>query len=169
MNKVRVGLAGLGTIANVMHQPGLNTMEEMGKVELVCGCDINEAMALVTGEKFGVKTIYTDLDTMLAKEEFDLLVNLTRIPDHFVVSLTALKAGRHVYTQKPMTTSVEEATMPIAGCDFMTLSRPASLGRWRSPRSGARTSARRRRRCRATRPGSTSPDPRRYSTSGSTG
>jgi predicted dehydrogenase len=113
MDRVRVGLAGMGTIANIMHLPGLKTMEEMGKVELTCGCDINEPMARATGEKFGVKRIYTDLDTMLAKEDIDLLVNLTRIPDHFGVSMTALKAGRNVYTQKPMATSVEEATILI--------------------------------------------------------
>ena len=88
-------------------------MEEMGKVELVCGCDISEPMARATGEKFGISRIYTDLDTMLAGEEFDLLVNLTRIPDHFSVTLAALKAGRNVYTQKPMATSVEEATILI--------------------------------------------------------
>ena len=113
MDKVRVGLAGMGTIANVMHLPGLKTMEEMGKVEVVCGCDVDERTAQSTGEKFGIERLYTDLDTMLAKEEFDLFVNLTRIPDHFGVSLTALKAGRNVYTQKPMATSVEEATILI--------------------------------------------------------
>src|SRR5450756_2528185 len=110
MDKVRVGLAGLGTIANVMHLPGLKSMEEMGKVELTAGCDINEPMARGTGAKFGIKTIYISLDSMLANEEFDLLINLTRIPDHYGVTMTALNAGKHVYTQKPMATSVEEAT-----------------------------------------------------------
>jgi predicted dehydrogenase len=110
MDRVRVGLAGLGTIANVMHLPGLKTMEEMGKVELVCGCDVDEQAARTTADRFGIGAVYASLDEMLAAESFDLLVNLTRIPDHFGVTLTALRAGRSVYTQKPMATSVDEAT-----------------------------------------------------------
>jgi predicted dehydrogenase len=56
---------------------------------------------------------YTDLSTMLEKADFQLLVNITSVPSHFSVSLAGLRSGRHVYTQKPMTTTVEEATTLI--------------------------------------------------------
>lgn len=114
MNKVKVGVVGCGVIAHVMHLPGLKAMEEMGKVEVVAVCDAVEHVARATREMYGVSTHYTSLDKMLAEADFDLLVNLTRIPDHFAVSLAGLRAGRHVYTQKPMTTTVEEATILVA-------------------------------------------------------
>lgn len=113
MDKVRVGLVGCGTIANVMHLPGLKTMEEMGRVEVVCVCDSFEATAKAASEKFGIPVYYTDLNRMLAEVDFDLLVNTTPIPSHFAVTMTGLRAGRHVYTQKPMATTVDEATTLI--------------------------------------------------------
>jgi predicted dehydrogenase len=44
------------------------------------------------------------------RDDVDLVVNLTPIPDHYGVTRAALNAGKHVYTQKPITTSVDEAT-----------------------------------------------------------
>jgi predicted dehydrogenase len=96
-----------------MHLPGLATMAELGKAEVVAACDVVEAAARATGERFGIPAVYTDLATMLAERDFELLVNTTRIPDHFGVTRAALRAGRHVYTQKPMTSTVEEATILI--------------------------------------------------------
>lgn len=110
MDKVRVGLVGCGVIADVMHLRGIKQMEEMGKVELVAVCDAVEDKAKAAAEKWEVPAHYTDLEQMLQKADFDLLVNTTQVPYHFEVSLMGLQAGKHVYTQKPMTTSVEQAT-----------------------------------------------------------
>ena len=113
MDKVRIGLVGCGTIAQIMHLPGIATMREMGKVELVALCDVFEEKAKEAAERYRAGAVYGDLDRMLAGADFDLLVNNTPIPQHYGVTLAALRAGRHVYTQKPMTTTVEEATRLI--------------------------------------------------------
>jgi len=113
MEKVKIGVVGCGAIAEGLHLPGIKSIEEMGKCELVAVCDVVEERARYIRDKFGVPAHYTDLGKMLAEADFDLLVNLTRIPEHFAVSLQGLQAGRHVYTQKPMTTSVDEATVLI--------------------------------------------------------
>src|SRR5437763_1847523 len=110
MRAVKIGLVGTGTIANIMHLPGIKAMVEMGKAELVAVCDVFEEKAREAAAKWGARTAYGDLDTMLKEADFELLVNNTPIPQHFGVTMAALKAGRHVYTQKPMTTTVEEAT-----------------------------------------------------------
>ena len=113
MEKVRAALVGCGTIANAMHLVGIKTIEEMGKVELVAVCDIIEEKAQAASDRFNVPRYYDDLEKMLAEESFDLLVDTTPIPSHFEINLAGLRAGRHVYTQKPMTTTVEEATILI--------------------------------------------------------
>ena len=113
MKKIRIGLVGCGTIAHIMHLPGIETMREMGLVELVAVCDVFEEKARAAAERYGAGASYGDLDRMLAEADFDLLVNNTPIPQHFEVTMAALRAGRHVYTQKPMTTTVEEATRLI--------------------------------------------------------
>lgn len=113
MKPVRIGLVGCGAIAQVMHLPGIQTMAEQGKVEIVAVADVFAEKAAETAAKYGIPAHFGDLEKMLRDAEFDLLVNLTPIPDHFMVSLTALRAGRHVYTQKPMSLTLDEATLLI--------------------------------------------------------
>lgn len=113
MEKVKIAVVGCGAIAEGLHMPGIKSIEEMGKCEIVAVCDVFEERAKYIRDKFAVPTYYTDLGKMLAEADFSLLVNLTRIPEHFAVSLQGLQAGRHVYTQKPMTVSVDEATTLI--------------------------------------------------------
>lgn len=110
MKRVRIGLVGCGTIASIMHLPGIRQMAEMGKAELVAVCDAVPEKARATAEQEGVPHHFGHVEDMLARADFDLLVNNTPIPSHFEVTLAALRAGRHVYTQKPMATSVDEAT-----------------------------------------------------------
>ncbi len=113
MKPIRVGLVGCGTIANVMHLPGLAQMRELGKVEIVAVSDAIPEKAKAASETYQVPTHFSDLQRMLTEVDFDLLVNLTPIPEHFAVSLAGLRANRHVYTQKPMATSVDEASILI--------------------------------------------------------
>src|SRR5258708_37158158 len=113
MNLVRVGLVGCGTIAAVMHLPGLKQMQAAGKVELVAVCDAIEEKAVEASAKFEIPAHYSDLEQMLREVEFDLLVNTTPITDHYTVSLAGLWAGRPVYSQKPISTSVADATTLI--------------------------------------------------------
>src|SRR5262245_23431439 len=96
-----------------MHLPGIAEMREMGKAELVAVCDAVPEKAKAAAEQYDVPAHFGRLDEMLDQADFDLLVNNTPIPSHFAVTLAALKGGRHVYTQKPMATTVGEATVLI--------------------------------------------------------
>ena len=93
MDKVRIGLVGTGTIAHIMHLPGIETMREMGLVELVAVCDVVEEKARAAAERYRAASSYGDLDRMLAEADFDLLVNNTPIPQHFAVSMAALRSA----------------------------------------------------------------------------
>ncbi len=110
MNRVRVGLVGCGTIANVMHLPGLKQMQEAGKVDVRAVCDAIPEKAREASVTYAVPAHFGDVEQMLREVDFDLLVNTTPIPDHFAVSLAGLRAGRHVYTQKPISSTLGEAT-----------------------------------------------------------
>lgn len=52
--------------------------------------------------------IYETYEALLEDEDVDAVINLTNIGSHFDVSERALKAGKHVYSEKPLTTSVEK-------------------------------------------------------------
>ncbi len=85
----------------------------MPKADLVAVCDLVESRATQAAARHSVPQVYTDLDEMLEKSGIDLLVNTTHIQAHFDVNLRALKAGKHVYSEKPMTGTVQEATILI--------------------------------------------------------
>lgn len=113
MDKVEYAIVGCGSVSwNRYFKDGNWEAVADSGGELVAVCDTFEDRAKRPAEKFGIP-YYLDLDEMLEKQDFDLLVNLTHVPAHFTLSLKGLQAGKHVYTQKPMTVTVEEATTLI--------------------------------------------------------
>jgi predicted dehydrogenase len=107
MEKVKVAVVGCGMIAERSYLPGI---AQMSRADLVAVCDIVEDRARLLQSKFNVPHYYTDLVTMLDEEDFDLLVNLTIIPAHYPLNLTALQAGKHLYSEKTFAQTVEQAT-----------------------------------------------------------
>ncbi len=110
MAKVRLGLVGLGSIAIGQYLPQI---AEMASAEVVAVCDVREAWAREQAARFGIPGVFNDFDRMLEDAPFDALVNTASIPAHFPLNLKALQAGKHVYSQKPFASTVEEATILI--------------------------------------------------------
>jgi predicted dehydrogenase len=52
---------------------------------------------------------YPSLEALLDDERVELVANLTNPRSHFSASRAALEAGRHVYSEKPLATSLPEA------------------------------------------------------------
>jgi predicted dehydrogenase len=112
MERVRVGVVGCGVIANNTYLPGIKRFEE--KVELVAVCDAQPDLAERAAERFGAYETYSDYAEMLAKAPIDVVVVLTNIQAHAGNVLEALRAGKHVYTEKTMATTLEDADRLIA-------------------------------------------------------
>lgn len=53
--------------------------------------------------------IYDSLKELLEDERVDIVLNLTNPSSHFEISKAALEAGKHVYTEKPLSIDFEEA------------------------------------------------------------
>jgi predicted dehydrogenase len=53
---------------------------------------------------------YVSIDEMAADSTIELIVNLTNPRDHFELTRRCLEAGKHVYSEKPLGMTVEEAT-----------------------------------------------------------
>jgi predicted dehydrogenase len=60
-------------------------------------------------QRFGIPRYFTSIDAMLDHGDFEGVVNLTPIPVHAETSLQVLRAGKHLSTEKPVGTTVEEA------------------------------------------------------------
>jgi predicted dehydrogenase len=61
-----------------------------------------------------VGKVYPSLEAIVADEEVDLVINLTIHAAHVEVITTCLHAGKHVYSEKPMALTSEEAWKLVA-------------------------------------------------------
>jgi predicted dehydrogenase len=73
----------------------------------VCGVfDIDTARSATVARHYGFN-VYPSLDALLADPAVEIVVNLTSIASHHEVIRRALEAGKHVYSEKPITTDFE--------------------------------------------------------------
>jgi predicted dehydrogenase len=106
MTPVRLGLIGVGDVAERDYLPEWHRLEGEAVISVVCGR--NPERARRVAEQYGVARWSTNyLDVI--HSEIDAVVNLTPINVHYSVTLAALEAGRHVYTEKPMASSAARA------------------------------------------------------------
>jgi predicted dehydrogenase len=104
MKKIKTAIVGCGNIANTYAQQISNypTVEVLGYSDLVP----ERAAELVS--KFGGQA-YASLEHVLADPEVEVIVNLTIHHAHVEVITRSLEAGKHVYSEKPLATSLAEA------------------------------------------------------------
>ena len=75
----------------------------------ICGVyDINEARAKVVAEHYGIN-VYLSLEDLLSDSRVEVVVNLTSIQSHYETTKRALQAGKHVYSEKPITLDLESS------------------------------------------------------------
>jgi len=113
--RIRIGFIGPGGRGFGAHVKSLCNLHKAGaKVELVAASDVysvarEKTVDHIKKETGFAATAYVDYRDMLAKENLDAVCVGT--PDHWHATQTidAMNAGCHVYCEKPMTHSVEEA------------------------------------------------------------
>lgn len=101
---VKVAVIGCGMISGIY----LTNLKNMFNVTELVGCsDIIPEKSKAKAEEFGIKQMTNE--EIFADPEIEVVVNLTYHTSHFAVSKAALTAGKHVYSEKMMCITVEEA------------------------------------------------------------
>jgi predicted dehydrogenase len=82
-------------------------------VDLVAVCDLSEARACSSARLFGASSVYTDFRTMLETERPDVVFVVLNYdegghPRYPSIAMEAMRAGAHVWMEKPPAASVEE-------------------------------------------------------------
>ena len=113
MSKIRIGVVGCGDVAQHTYLPGLARLHREGSLDFVAVADAIEGRAAAFAERYSVPHAYASVDALL-QGGVDLVVNLTPMQVHAEVTLAALVAGKHVYTEKPIATSLEDAHAIVA-------------------------------------------------------
>lgn len=74
----------------------------------VCGIfDIDTARSNTVSQRYGFH-IYPSYEALLADTAVEIVVNLTSIRSHYDTVRRALEAGKHVYSEKPLTTDLDQ-------------------------------------------------------------
>jgi predicted dehydrogenase len=101
MDKKVVAVIGCGRIARNAHFPAFSKMDE---VRIKYACDIIEEKAVKMKEDFPIiENVITDYNVALKDPEVDVVYVLTPNYAHYTVTMDALKAGKHVFCEKPIT------------------------------------------------------------------
>lgn len=106
MSKIRVGLIGVGNWAAYGHIPAIQSQGDY-EVTAVYGRRRDHTVAIA--EKFGVPHVLDTPEAVAQHPEVDLVLVLTTAPQHAEGVLAAVAAGKHVYSEWPLTTSSEKA------------------------------------------------------------
>ena len=102
VNVAGVGIGGMGG-ANVRNAESQN---------IVALCDVDHNHAAGTIKRYPKAKLYVDYREMLDKQkDIDGVIIGTPDHTHAVISMAAMRAGKHVYCQKPLTHDVYEARM----------------------------------------------------------
>jgi predicted dehydrogenase len=102
-NRVKVGIVGLGRWAKVLARAARSSQT----LEIVSGYSRSEDNRAAFQKEFGVAST-PDLATMLADPQIKGVILTVPNEQHLPLAREVAKAGKHVYTEKPIASSLEE-------------------------------------------------------------
>ncbi len=106
-DRLRAGIIGCGGMAG-SHLAGLLTMKETDNVQVAAVCDVYQKRVNDFSARTGAKA-FSRYSELLALRELDYVLIATPEHWHHQMTLDALDAGKHVYVEKPMTHTIEQA------------------------------------------------------------
>ena len=95
--KVRIGFVGCGDISDAY----LKISRKFEILQTVAVADIDRARAKAKAKQFDVPVV-CGTRTLMKRDDIDIVVNLTPPLAHAKINLAALRAGKHVYSEKPL-------------------------------------------------------------------
>lgn len=103
---VKVGLIGCGRIAEISHIPAYQVIK---KAQLIAVADVNEQRAKYIADRFGIRNYYADPTKIIESKDIDAVDICLPTYLHFKYITLAVKAGKHVFCEKPMALTVKQA------------------------------------------------------------
>ncbi len=101
---MKVGIIGCGYVFD--HY--MTTLPKHPRLEIAGVADRNMARAQAVGDYYGLR-VYDSVADILNDSEIGIIANFTSIESHNEISTAALKAGKHVYSEKPLVTDMKAA------------------------------------------------------------
>lgn len=109
MPKLRVGLIGTGVISDIY----LKTCQKFDILDVVACGSLDVAESRAKAEKYKIPRVCSP-EEIIHDPEIECVLNLTIPAAHAEISMAALEAGKHVYSEKPFATSIEDGKKILA-------------------------------------------------------
>lgn len=103
---IKIGVIGLGEVSQCMHLPILQDLCE--KYEVTAVSDIAPSLVSFIRQKYHIKEGFLDAVSLIENADIDAVLILSPDQYHGEYAARALKAGKHVFIEKPVTLCLEE-------------------------------------------------------------
>ena len=115
--RLRVGLIGLGEVAQVTHIPVLNTLGDRFAITAIC--DVSPGLVDAIGDQLHLSADarHTDAGELVARDDVDIVFVLTSDEYHADNAVAALGQGKHVLVEKPIALTIPDVERIIAARD----------------------------------------------------
>ena len=104
MTNFKIGIIGCGTISDIYLK---NLRALLRGLDIVAVADIDPTKAEAKAAAYSINRVETP-DELMSDPEVDIVLNLTVPLAHAEVSARALRAGKHVYSEKPLAVDLGE-------------------------------------------------------------
>ena len=134
MQKFRIGLVGCGRISDIY----LKNIAQFEALEIVACASLDLLESKAKAAQFGIPKACL-VDDIMSDPDIDCILNLTIPAAHAGITLQALEAGKHVYSEKPFVTNREDGLAILALAkqkQLMVANAPDTFlgGRWQTCR-----------------------------------
>ncbi|MCL2835069.1 MAG: Gfo/Idh/MocA family oxidoreductase, partial [Treponema sp.] len=96
---MKAGIIGLGEVAQLMHIPVLNDMQDDFVITAVA--DVSPSLTAYIADKYKIKTSYSNAEELIKESGADVIFVLSPDQYHCEYVERALEAGKHVFVEKP--------------------------------------------------------------------
>lgn len=106
MEKVKIGVVGLGGVAQLVHLPNLT---KLPNADLTAVAEINKSRLHTISDKFNIKQRFYSYTELLEKSDVDAIIIATPTSTHTDIAIDCLNAGKDVLVEKPLARTYQEA------------------------------------------------------------
>jgi len=101
----RIGIIGMNSIGTVHAE----SLKKVASAELVAACDVAPELLKAKAAAYNIPGRFTDYKELLKQKDIDAVYVCTPNYLHSVITIAALKAGKHVFCEKPMALNARQA------------------------------------------------------------
>ncbi len=104
--QVSIGFIGCGFMGQIAHLANF-AQDPRCRIEAIA--DLRPDLAHKVANHYSIPQVYENHTDLLENSDIDAIVEITQDDQHVPIAIDAMKMGKHVYTEKPLSTNVKDA------------------------------------------------------------